>query len=71
MFQATEPKEGLTRPAILHGYGGATKGIPVKLPPLAKQGWTTANAALIGVDDLQPVWCGDAFTPVYLAQRNN
>ena len=64
MFQATEPRDGYARPIILHRYGGAKKSIPAKLPALAKQGWTTANAALLELEDHEPCWCGGAFTPV-------
>ena len=52
MFQATHILMHYMRPAIVHGYGGADS-----LPALAKFGWATLGASLLGTCSCFPQWC--------------
>ena len=45
------------RPAIVHGYGGAKVDLPDSLPALAKFGWATLGASLLGTCSCFPQWC--------------
>ena len=66
-FQATHILSDYMRPAVVHGYGGAKVDLPVSLPALAKFGWTTLGASLIGTCSCLPQWCrsdsGDSVRP--------
>ena len=56
-FQATHILMDYMRPAVVHGYGGAKVDLPVSLPALAKFGWTTLGASLLGTCSCLPQWC--------------
>ena len=57
MFQATHILTDYMRPAIVHGYGGAKVDLPDSLPALAKFGWATLGASLVGTCKYFPQWC--------------
>ena len=64
MFQAQRLNPRFSRPAILHGYGGAKREIPHTLPSLAKEGWVPLAHALVGYLDKLPLWCQEDLRPV-------
>ena len=64
MFQAQRLNPRFTRPAILHGYGGAKRDIPHTLPGLAEEGWVPFAQAMVGYLDKLPPWCQDDLRPV-------
>ena len=57
MFQATHILLDYMRPAVVHGYGGAKVDLPDSLPALAKFGWATLGASLLGTCSCLPQWC--------------
>ena len=50
MYQAQRLIPGKTRPAILHGYGGAKRDIPHDLPRIAREGWVPLATAIVEKD---------------------
>ena len=64
MFQAQRLIAGKCRPVILHGCGGAKKEMPDSLAALAKFGWISMAAAMVGLSSSVPLWTGQDWRPI-------
>ena len=64
MFQAQCLVAKRSRPAILHGYGGAKQAMPNQLTRLASGGWAPLATAMVGVSGCAPAWPGEDLRPV-------
>ena len=64
MFQAQRILPEKCRPVILHGYGGAKLHMPDGLEAVSVAGWRPAASAMVGTEELAPMWTGDDWRPI-------